>query len=582
MPTKLVINAGQYSTKGNKASNEDACGIHIPKWHLLNTKGIAIAIADGVSSAEAGREAAEACVTGFLNDYYSTAESWTVKTAGQRVLGALNRWLYGQSQSSLGSGQGFLTTFSAIVIKSTTAHLFHVGDTRIYRFRNGELDCLTRDHQTWASQEKAFLSRAMGADISIEIDYRSLPVEEGDVYLLTTDGVHEYLDHKTLSKLCQDNSTPERAARNIVTQALHNNSQDNATCQIFTVDSLPDQNESEFYRQLTELPFPPPLESGQVLDGYEILRELHASNRTQIYLALDTETDEKVVLKTPSVNFEDDAQYIDGFLHEEWAGKRINNPHVLKVLEPKRRRRFLYYVCEYIEGQTLEQWFKDKGFKDKGLNDQGLKNHSQADIKNVRPLIEQLISGVRAFHRQEMLHQDLKPGNIMIDSHGTLKIIDFGSTKIAGIQEVNTPIARGALLGTVDYAAPEYFLEQSGTSQSDLFSIGVIAYEMLTGKLPYGGPLSARSIKRVRYHSAHHINPDIPVWVDNALAKAVQINPAQRYPAMSEFVADLLTPNPTLSKSSQPLLEKNPLGFWRGLAFISGIANILLLYFLMR
>lgn len=567
MSSKLIINAGQYSTKGNKASNEDACGIHIPEGHLLSSKGIAIAIADGVSSAEAGREAAEACVTGFLSDYYSTSESWTVKTAGQRVLGALNRWLYGQSQSSLGSGQGFLTTFSAIVIKSTTAHLFHVGDTRIYQLRNGELDCLTRDHQTWANQEKAFLSRAMGADISIEIDYRSIPVEVGDIYLLTTDGVHEYLDSKALHKLCHDNSSAERIARNIVAQALENNSQDNATCQVFTVESLPDQNETEFYKHLTDLPFPPELESGQILDGYKILRELHASNRSQIYLALDMENNEKVVLKTPSVNFEDDAQYIDGFLHEEWAGRRINNPHVLKVLEPKRRRRFLYYVCEYIEGQTLGQWIKD---------------HPQADIKSVRPLIEQMISGARAFHRQEMIHQDLKPGNIMIDAHATLKIIDFGSTKIAGTQEINTPIARGALLGTADYAAPEYFQDQPGTAQSDLFSIGVIAYEMLTGSLPYGGPLSARTIKRVRYNSARLSNQGIPAWIDNALEKAVQINPAQRYQAMSEFMTDLLSPNPTLAKNSQPLLEKNPLRFWRSLSFIFGMINIILIYYLLR
>lgn len=567
MDAKLHINAGQYSSSGIKAGNEDCCGIHIPQGHLLTSKGIVVAIADGVSSADAGREAAEACIKGFLSDYYSTSETWTVKTAGQRVLGALNRWLYGQSQSSLGSGQGFLTTFSAIVIKSTTAHLFHIGDTRIYQLRNGVLTCLTRDHQTWASQEKAFLSRAMGADISIEIDYRSLPVEEGDIYLLTTDGVHEYLDNKTLCGLCQDNNTAEHTARNIVTQALQNNSQDNATCQVFTVDSLPDKNEAEFYKQLTELPFPPALESGQILDGYEILRELHASNRSQIYLALDTENNEKVVIKTPSVNFEDDAQYIDGFLHEEWAGRRINNSHVLKVLEPKRRRRFLYYVCEYIEGQTLQQWIKD---------------HPQSDIKDVRPLIHQMISGARAFHRQEMIHQDFKPGNIMIDSHATLKIIDFGSTKIAGTQEINTPIARGALLGTVDYAAPEYFQGQAGTAQSDLYSIGVIGYEMLTGKLPYGGPLSARTIKQVRYISARHGNQSIPAWIDNALEKATHINPAQRYQAMSEFMADLLSPNPMLSKKSQPLIEKNPLGFWRGLAIISGIINILLLYFLLR
>jgi len=568
MTSSLTINAGQYSEKGIKPSNEDACGIRTPDGSLLSSKGIAVAIADGVSSAEAGREASEACIKGFLSDYFSTPESWTVKTSAQRVLGALNRWLYGQSQSCIGSGQGMLTTFSAIVIKSTTAHLFHVGDTRIYRLRGDELKCLTRDHQTWASNEKAFLSRAMGADLAVDIDYRSLAVELDDVYILTTDGVHEYVNDKTLKQLWQDNLThPESAARCIVTRALENGSHDNVTCQVFKVESLPDQNEAEFYQHLTELPFPPALESGQSIDGYKILRELHASNRTQVYLALDSDTNDKVIIKTPSVNYQDDVEYIDGFLHEEWAGKRISNPHVLKILEPKRQRRFLYYVSEYIEGQTLEQWIND---------------HPQADISEVRPLIEQIVAGVRAFHRQEMIHQDLKPGNIMIDSHGTVKVIDFGSTKIAGIQEINTPIERGTLLGTYDYAAPEYFEGYPGSNRSDLFSIAVITYEMLTGKLPYGKPLSKRALKRVRYIPAKQINPAIPAWVDAALEKAVQINPVLRYEHMSELVSDLATPNPNLVKKEQPLLERNPVGFWRGLAIGLLIINIILLYFISK
>lgn len=564
MTSTLTINAAQYSEKGIKPFNEDACGIRTPEGSLLTTKGIAVAIADGVSSAEAGREASEACIKGFFSDYYSTPESWTVKTSGQKVLGALNRWLYGQGQSNLGSAQGMLTTFSAIVIKSTTAHLFHVGDSRIWRLRDGELRCLTRDHQTWGGNEKRFLNRAMGADLSVEIDYRSLPVEIGDLYLLTTDGVHEYINDKTLIDLCSAHiAQPERAARAIITRALENGSHDNVTCQLFVVTALPDQDEAEFYQQLTELPFPPPLESGQIIDGYKILRELHASKRTQLYLALDTESDEKVVLKTPSINFEDDIHYIDGFLHEEWAGKRIHSSHVLKVIEPQRRRRFLYYVTEYIEGQTLEQWIND---------------HPQVSINSVRPLIEQIVAGVRAFHRQEMIHQDIKPGNIMIDQHGIVKIIDFGSTKIAGIQEINVPIERGELLGTHDYAAPEYFQGYPGTAQSDLFSIAVIAYEMLTGRLPYGGPLSARSLRRVSYIPSRHINSDIPAWVDGALEKALQLNPAQRYDVMSEFITDLSTPNSTLIKESQPLLQRNPVAFWRGLTVLLLMLNLVLLY----
>lgn len=568
MSALLSIHAAQYSEKGVKPSNEDACAIRVPEGALLTTKGIVAAIADGVSSAEAGREAAEACVKGFISDYYSTPESWTTKTSGQKVLGALNRWLFGRGQSCLGTAQGMLTTFSALVLKSTTAHLFHVGDSRIWRLREGELQCLTRDHQSWGGAEQRFLSRAMGADLSVEIDYRNLPVEAGDLYLLTTDGVHESVGEKRLAELCLAHlDQPERAVREIVTLALARGSQDNVTCQCVVVSSLPDQSEAEFYQQLTELPFPPPLEAGQVLDGYRILRELHASQRSQLYLALDGDSGQKVVIKTPSVNFEDDPQYIDGFLHEEWAGRRINSPHVLKVLEPTRLRRFLYFVTEYIEGQSLEQWIHD---------------NPQADIQRVRPIIEQVVSGLRAFHRLEMLHQDLKPGNLMIDAHGVVKIVDFGSTRIAGIQEINAPIERGNLLGTYDYAAPEYFQGYPGSVRSDLYSLGVIAYEMLTGKLPYGGALSARALRRVSYLPARDSNPELAAWVDGALEKAVQLNPANRYEVMTEFIADLTRPNPALIKEGQPLLQRHPVAVWRTLALVSLLLNVLLLYLASR
>lgn len=569
MTSILAIRAGQYSEKGVKPTNEDASGIRIPQEPLLTTKGVAAVIADGVSGSAGGREAAEACAQGFLSDYYSTPESWTVKTSGQRLLGALNRWLYGQGCRRFDTESGMITTLSAVVIKSATAHLFHVGDTRIHLFRDGELERLTRDHQTWVAGQTAFLCRAMGADNHVEIDYRSLPVEAGDMFILTTDGVHEYVRPRDLQTLVANaNLEPDAICRAIVTRALENGSDDNVTCQILHIEQVPNQDREAFYQQLTELPFPPPLEAGMVLDGYRVLHELHASKRSQIYLALDTETNDKVVIKTPSANFDDDAVYIDRFLHEEWAGRRINNPHVLKVLTPSRRRRFLYYVSEYIDGLTLRQWMND---------------HPRPPLEDVRRLVKQISAGMRAFHRLEMLHQDIKPENIMIDSHGVAKIIDFGSTRIAGIQEIAAPIERDMALGTLDYAAPEYFLGQPADIRADLYSLGAITYEMLTGMLPYGGALSKRSLPRVSYVPARDVRPDIPDWVDGALLKAVHKNPDKRYVALSEFLYDLSHPNTSLiRKQPRPLLESNPVGFWRAIALILLVINLVLGYLLIN
>ncbi len=568
MPATLKIDSGRHSVAGVKETNDDACGIRVPDAALLKIKGIAAVIADGMSGSEAGKEAAEACVSGFLSDYFATPESWSTETSGAKVLTALNRWLYGQGDREYESTHAMVTTLSVLVIKSATAHLFHVGDTRIYRMRRGRLECLTRDHRVLVGNDKNVLSRAMGIELHMEIDYRSLPVEPGDIYLLTTDGVHDFLPDPVLAEYLYSNSLqPEAAVRQITERALENGSNDNVTCLIVKVKQLPHLNENEFYRQFSELPFPPPLEPGMVLDGYKVVRELHASKRTQVYLAVDTRTDHKVILKTPSVNYVDDAEYIDRFLHEEWAGRRINNQHVLKVLEPHGRRQCLYYITEYIDGWTLRQWMHD---------------NPEPETEDVREITCQIAAGLRALHRQEMIHQDLKPENIMIDRYGTVKLIDFGSTKIAGIEEISTPLADQGPLGTRNYAAPEYLQGYAGSNASDIYSLGVIVYEMLTGQLPYGSKeMTLRRLRRATYVPASRFNADVPGWMDRALHKAVAIPRARRYQLLSEFVHDLGHPNPAFtSERSEPLIERNPLLVWKGVAALLLLCNMVLLYLL--
>ncbi len=564
MSGKLEVKAGQLSVAGIKPGNDDSCGIEIPEDALLLTKGIVAVIADGMSGSEGGKEAAETCVLGFLSDYYSTPESWTVKNSGAKVLGALNRWLCGQGQQQHGSAKGMVTTFSALVIKSTTVHLLHVGDTRIYRFRGNDLECLTRDHRVVISAEKQYLSRAMGIDVDLQIDYKSLPVEKGDLFLLVTDGVHEYLSQEEIKDLLKNIEDPEKTVREIIDQAAKNKSHDNLTCQILIVEKLPLHNKEDLYQKLTELPFPPPLEAGMVLDGYRVVRELHASKQTQIYLAVDTETKEEVVLKTPSVNYEDDAAYIERFMHEEWTGRRLNSPHILKIKDLSRRRSCLYFVTEYVKGETLRQWISD---------------HPRPSVIDVRKIVNQVVTGLMAFHHKEVIHRDLKPENILIDKHGTVKIIDFGSSKIAGIEEINVPWERSQILGTLNYTAPEYLAGSAGTEHSDLFSLGIITYEMLCRAVPYKEALTLKNLNRIPYTSARKHDPEIPHWLDLTLQKAVHKDPRQRYAALSEFLYDLSHPNPNfMGKDILPLLERDPAVFWKGLCTLLIITNLILLY----
>ncbi|AHL75403.1 protein kinase [Stutzerimonas stutzeri] len=571
MTAQLRVSVGQHTDKGPKESNQDFHGIYIPKEPQLSSKGIALAIADGISSSAVSHIASESAITGFFADYYCTSDAWSVKTSAQRVLMATNSWLHAQSQQSqyrYDKDRGYVCTFSALVIKSTTAHLFHAGDSRIYRVQGKTLEQLTNDHRLRLSEGKSYLSRALGIHPQLEIDYRAERVEIGDTFILVTDGVYEFASAQFMSEAIARHATDlDAAAREIVNEALQRGSDDNLTVQILRIEQLPIQAPDELYQQLTELPFPPMLEARARFDGYTIVRELHASSRSHVYLATDDDSDTPVIIKTPSMDLQQDVAYLERFLTEEWVARRINSAHVAQPCRQTRKRNFLYSVSEFIDGQTLTQWMID---------------HPQPDLETVRGIVEQIAKGLRAFHRLEMLHQDLRPENIMIDATGTVKIIDFGSTQVAGIMEIASPTERSELLGTVQYTAPEYFLGESGTPRSDMFSLAVITYQMLTGKLPYGLQVAQCRTRaaqnKLSYSSIREHDREVPAWIDDVLRKALHPDPYKRYEDLSEFVFELRKPNQAfLNKARPPLMERNPVLFWKGVSLALAIALVVLL-----
>jgi serine/threonine protein phosphatase PrpC len=571
MPRELQISIGQHSDKGRKETNQDFHGVLIPNEPLLSLKGIAIALADGISSSSVSQVASESAVKTFLTDYYCTSDSWSVKTSVHRVLAATNSWLHAQtrrSQYSYDKDKGYVCTLSALVIKSTIAHIFHIGDARIYRLAGRALEQLTEDHRIVISSEQSYLGRALGINPEIEIDYNALQIEKGDVFLLATDGVYEHVGARFVTDAINDNPQDlDKAAKIIVDRAFQQGSPDNLTIQIVRIDEVPDGEASEVFEPSSELPLPPLLEARTMFDGYRIVRELHGSSRSHIYLAVDDETDILVTLKIPSIDLRDDPTYLKRFMMEEWVARRIDSPNVVRPSPNSRKRNYLYIATEFIEGQTLTQWMID---------------NPKPDLETVRGIVEQIARGLRAFHRKEMLHQDLRPANVMIDKTGTVKIIDFGSTKITGVVEAAPLTDRNDILGTAQYTAPEYFLGENSSPHSDMFSLGVMTYQMLTGKLPYGSQIArARTpsqFGRLKYTSARDHNPEIPAWVDGALKRAVHPDPYKRYDSLSEYTFDLRHPNAKyLNASATPLIERNPLLFWKCTTAILACIVLLLL-----
>jgi serine/threonine protein phosphatase PrpC len=566
--TELSLTIGQCSEAGRKPVNQDFHGAVIPDGAERALKGIAVALADGISSSKVSRIAAEIAVNSIVNDYYCTSDTWTSKTAGERVIRAANAWLQAESRRNwLYDNQGYICTLSAIIFKGRTAHIFHVGDSRIFQLAAGNLEQLTRDHRVTLSKTESYLNRAMGVDPNVEIDYLAVGLKPGDVFVLSTDGVHEFLDPRDMAGLIASAGDLDAAAREIVARALANGSDDNLTVQIVRVDGLPEEDAQDVLQgaelavaaEVPRIPYD--------LDGFHIVREIHATNRSNVYVAIDSESGEQVALKVLAENLRENPGARRRFAMEEWVARRLNSPHVVKAVKTQRPRNSLYTVSELIEGQTLRQWMQD---------------NPHPSLPVVRDIVEQIAKGLRAFHRKEMLHQDIRPENIMIDASGTVKIIDLGSVRVAGVVEAMPATDTGDILGTHQYAAPEYFLGSPGTEKSDLYSLGLVAYELLTGALPDGDSVSDATTPKAQaslfYVSARELSPDVPEWMDLAIRKAVSIDPARRYEALSEFVADLRRPSDAFHpRSATPLAERNPLLFWQVLSAILFLIIVLLL-----
>ncbi|MDC0598288.1 bifunctional protein-serine/threonine kinase/phosphatase [Gammaproteobacteria bacterium] len=574
----LSIAFGGCTSAGIKARNEDAFAAFQPDPQARQIKGAAVCIADGVSCSENAQLASETSVTTFIQDYLSTPETWDVKTSAARVLSSLNSWLFHQGQLSLARHNGLVTTFTGVIFKSTSAHIFHLGDSRIYRYRQAELIQLSRDHSLVQSNGSATLTRALGMDSQLKVDYQQKGTRVNDIIMLSTDGVHDNLNSEELvkhlsildkedngSNIEGQNSQLEKVAAEIVAHAEQTGSQDNISCMLVKIITLPVDNIDEAHRKLTKLVIPPTLEPGVKLDDYKIIRVLYSGARSHIYLAEHPRFRDPFVLKVPSQSFAEDPEYLEGFIREQWVGRRVNNAGVMKIYEPVPGSKFLYHICEYVPGQTLRQWMYD---------------NPQPGLNVVRELAKQIAACLRVFQRMGMLHRDLKPENIMLTEAGQVKLIDFGTVQVNGLKEISSSLSEDTPVGTRDYIAPEYLRGEGGVHRSDIFSLGVVLYEMITGKLPFKRTIAQQnrveSYDSWHYQSALTYRKDVPVWVDLALKKACAPRPSARYQALSELLQDLTTPNQQMvsSHKSSPLMERDPVRFWK---IVSGCLLLLLI-----
>lgn len=570
MKKTLKVSIGQYSTAGIKQQNQDFHGVYLPEGHVLKQKGIACVIADGIGSSNVSHLAAETAVGSFLSDYYSTSDAWSTQTSAERVIRATNSWLYAQTQQSQGrfdKDRGYVCTLSALILKQQQAHIFHVGDSRIYRIRDHEIELLTHDHRVWLSSREHYLSRALGADYRIEIDYRNIELKEKDIFLLMTDGVYEFVTDQQLLDLTLIDGDLNQLAKALVEKALEQGSDDNLSLQVIRVEQLPELN--QFHIQQNYV-FPQQLSKGEVFEGYVIDKILHQNHRSCLYLAHDTQQ-QPLVIKTLGVDLQQDKNAVEQFQLEDWVSKRLKHDNLMQCYPHNTEKKYLFQCYEYLQGETLAQWLH--------------RQEKPLKLDDILPILQQTALALNAMHRLEMLHQDIRPKNIMVlnaESAMKIKLIDYGSTAVRGLVEINPKNANRAL-GTLAFMAPEYFIDHSPSVHSDQFSLAVMAYYLLTKQLPYGTDLarcnSLKQLKKVQYHSIRKYRPDLPIWLDKILGQALSIEPTHRFEALSELIHNLTHPSKELLNSKPPaIIERDPLRFWQmscavlGLLFLLSIA----------
>jgi len=549
----LQLSFAEASATGPREENQDALRLVTPAPALAASKGYLFAIADGVSQCADGGLAARSTLQALALDYYATPETWAVAEALERLLSAQNRWLQAN-----GGGQPLLTTVSALVMRGRRFTLAHVGDCRVYRWHADQLQRVSEDH-VWDQQGmQHVLKRALGLDQHLVLDFLDGELRLNESFVLLSDGVWAVLGDTAIAAILRDQPDIESAAQTLVNAAHLAGSQDNASSLLVRVDALGETSIGDALIHLQQWPLPPALKPGQSFEGWQVEGILGQSQQSLLYRVRDAQQ-QPWLLKTLPGHLHDDHLAGQALLSEEWFLKRVAGRHFPEV-HAASQRQHLYYVMREYSGQTLAELYAQTG---------------PLPLAQWQELAERLLRAVGMLHRRQILHRDIKPENLLLGDDGELRLLDFGLAYCPGLSE-DQPCA---LPGTPSYIAPEAFQGDAPTPQQDLYAVGVTLFFLLTGEYPYG---EIEAFQRPRFGlpvSASRYRPDLPEWLAQSLARAVAVDPQQRFETAEEWLLLLEQgERHSLSVRPRPLLEREPLKVWRTLALGSLVVNLLLLF----
>ena len=268
---------------------------------------------------------------------------------------------------------------------------------------------------------------------------------------------------------------------------------------------------------------------GEDLDQYKLLEVIARSGMASIFKATDRISGETVVIKVPYMQFESDVVFYDRFRREEEIGQRLDNPYIVKVFKPRKKSR-MYIAMEYVEGESLRAMMREK----RGLS-----------TEQVLDLARQICEAVIYMHSEGVVHRDLKPENILVTAEGRIKIMDFGIALDESARRL-TWAGMSSTIGTPDYMSPEQVSGRRGDHRTDVYSIGTIMYEMLTGELPYTAP-NVYSLMKMKTGQDPQppttYVPDLNPQLQEIILRAIERIPRNRYDTAAEMLEDLRDPS---------------------------------------
>ncbi len=268
-----------------------------------------------------------------------------------------------------------------------------------------------------------------------------------------------------------------------------------------------------------------PLEPGDRLDHYQVHATVARSGMATLYRAWDLKNDRQVALKVPHPEMEADPVLVERFKREEEIGQLLDHPGVVKTFNSEERSR-RYMVIEWVDGRLLRTILNEEG---------------ALPIERAETITLHICDALDYMHKHGIVHRDLKPENIMVDDHDQIKLIDFGIAMREDARRL-TFVNPSSMLGTPDYIAPEQVQGKRGDQRSDMYSLGIMFYEMLTGQVPFSGPnpLAVMNDRLVKDPTPpRELNSEIPPEIEEIVFRALEKDPRHRYASAHEMEWDL-------------------------------------------